>query len=93
MKRFNWSYNELLTVLEQALPECAGRYPCDLYSNLQKHCLQALGLKKGTGDTRGPAGKSTSRYEQCDPPMPEGFQIVKAFIAKRDAARRQAEGR
>lgn len=93
MKRFNWSYNELLTVLEQALPHYVGRYPCDLYSNLQKHCLQALGLKKGTGDTRGPAGKSTSRYEQCDPPMPEGFEIVKAFIAKRDAARRQAEGR
>lgn len=93
LKRFNWSYNELLIVLEQALPQCVGRYPCDLYSNLQKHCLQALGLKKGSGATRGPAGNSTSRDEQYAPSMPEGFEIVKAFIAKRDAARRQAEGR
>ena len=91
VKRFNWSYNELLTVLEHALPNCAGIYPCDYYVNLQKHCRQTLGLKKGTGEQRGLAGKKTERDENT--PLPEGFNVVKAFLAKRDAVRREVQGK
>lgn len=93
VKRFNWSYNELIAVLERALPEAADRYPCDTYANLRKHCSQCLGLRKGTGGQRGPAGKTTRRLDQLNPPMPEGFDVVQAFLANQEAAKRTAEGK
>jgi hypothetical protein len=93
VKRFNWSYNQLQTALLHVLPHYTGRYPCDCYVSLQKHCTQTLGLKKGTGGQRGPAGKPTKQLEQLNPPDPEGFDVVKAFLANRDAAKRQPEGR
>lgn len=93
VKRFQWSYNELLAVLDHALPQYQGRYPCDSYVSLQKHCIQTLGLKKGTGGKRATAGKPHKHYSQGKTRLPEGFNVFKVFLDQRDAARRESQGR
>ena len=82
VRRFNWTYHELLNVLEAIAPRYRGRYPCDAVESIQKHCTLTVGLKKGTGDRRGPAGKAIKRDQIGEAPLPEGFEIVKAMTRK-----------
>ena len=86
VKRFNWSYNDLLNALEKALPNYEGRYPCDHFTSVQKHCAQVLGLKKGTGAGPGPRGK-TGRGGNALWTPPPGFEIAQALIDARNANR------
>lgn len=82
VRRYNWSYGELLNVLEAIIPEYRGRYPCDSYQSIQKHCSLTIGLKKGKNDRRGAAGTQNRRQRGKGSSLPKGYQIAKAMLAK-----------
>ena len=93
VKRFNWSYAELLIVLDRALPRCSGRYPCDSAVSLQKHCNLTVGLKKGVDGQRGTSGRPTRQLDNVNPKMPEGFEVVEALMKNQADRGEDGEGK
>jgi hypothetical protein len=69
--RFNWTYSDLLKVLDKLLPAPAGggdrRYPLDSTESLKVHCRTICGLTK-TGK-----GKSAKA-------LPRGWEIAQKFF-------------
>jgi hypothetical protein len=70
--RYNWTYTDLLKVLDQFLPlpvdETGRRYPLDSVESLKVHCRTICGLTK--------TGRGTSAAG-----LPKGWQIAKQLCA------------
>jgi hypothetical protein len=71
VERYNWTYSDLLKVLEKLLPpeKCAAysKYPLDSPESLKVHCRTICGLTKSS------KGRSTSG-------MPNGWQIAQRLF-------------
>jgi hypothetical protein len=71
MARHNWTYTDLLKVLDALLPPCGHedrRYPLDSEGNLKMHCRSICGLAKNQ------KGKTAEK-------MPEGFSVAQLLFS------------
>lgn len=72
VERYNWTYPDLLKVLDQLLPGSAAKadrqYPLDSEASLKVHCRSVCGL------TKSKKGKSAAK-------MPEGWLVAQKIFA------------